>query len=105
MLAYHAWHTTRWPDLPWIPQDTGPGTRDLYCAILVDVLEDIMDADVFPGVPRSKLTSLNVAIKICRPNVPWPPGETLVVDITQTYFREGRHKQRRTILYTVSEIQ
>ena len=105
VLAYHAWHKARWPDLPWLPQQKYPGTRDLYCAILVDFLEDIMDADVSPGVPKSKLTSLNVAIRMCRPNVAWPTDETIVINMTQTYYREGKHKKRLTRLYTLAEIQ
>ena len=105
VLAFHAWHSTRWPHIAWLPQRSGPSNGDLYTAILVDFLEDIMDADVSPGGPKSKLTSLNVAMTLCRPNCPWPTDEPIVTRLTQTYFRNGKHKKRPTRLYTVEEVQ
>ena len=105
VLAFHAWHLSRWPHLGWLPPDDSPGNRDLYTAILIDFLEDIMDADVSPGVPKAKLGSLDVAIRMCRPQHPWPTDETLVKSLTQNYFREGKHKKRETRLYTAEEIR
>lgn len=105
MPAFHAWHTLRWPHIPWLPQDASPGIRDSYRAILVDFLEDLMDADVSVGVPRSRRTSLNKAIHLCRPNYPWPTKETIVVNITQDYYKSGRRKKRQTWFYTVQEIR
>ena len=84
ILAYHDWHLSRWPKLPWLPVDNKQSTKDLYCAVLVDFLEDIMDADVSPGVPRSRLSSLKLAVKLCRPDNPWPLEETVVTTLTQT---------------------
>lgn len=105
VLGFYAWHALRWPKLPWLPVDGEPSTRALHAAVLVDFLEDLMDADVSPGVPRSKLTSLNVAQDLCKPTYGWPTKEPIVVNLTQTYFREGKHKKRAVRLYTVEEIK
>ena len=105
VLAFQAWHLARWPKIPWNPPDGSEVTKDLYCAILADFLEDLMDSDVAPGVPKTRLTSLRAAVRICRPTHPWPLDETLIVALAQAYFREGRHKKRVVRLYTVLEIK
>ena len=72
VLAFREWHLLRWPNLPWLMENDSLGTRDLYTAILVDFLEDLMDSDVAPGAPRSRLGSLNAAVALCKPDCPWP---------------------------------
>ena len=104
VLAFHAWHHLRWPNLDWLPPDGSEDTTAVYAAILVDYLEDLMDADVGPGVPRNRLASLSLALKICNPSHGWPTKETIVVNLTVAYFREGRHKKRDVRLYRASEI-
>ena len=104
VLAYQQWHQARWPNINWLPLDDTPGTRALHTAILVDYMEDMMDADVSPGSPRARLASLRVAIELCRPLIAWPVHEPIVNNLATVYFKKGNHKKRKVRLYTASEI-
>ena len=105
VLAYKEWHETRWPSLPWLPTPATPDAMAVYAAVLVDFVQELMDADAAPSVPRSRITSLRVAMEYCQPDLPLPLEAPTVTKLVQAYHRDAKHVKRRTRLYTVAEIQ
>lgn len=105
VLSFREWHLRRWPHLPWLPPDSTETTTDAYTAILSDYLEDLMDADSPAATPKSRLTSIRVAERMCGPTHLWPARKAIVTSFSESYFCDGRHKERQVRVYTVKEVQ